>query len=111
VSEVALESTTIHPARKLSSIEFRQSISPHVRGDFCDSVGSSPPSIQSSAVKMLIFFFMREWLVANLEIFSLEVGCMVNVTFVGISPLLEVLYGNMDILSSSFQLSWSSRSQ
>jgi hypothetical protein len=87
-SEGLLELTTINPARELCSIEFCQSISPQPLGDCCDLGGSSPPSIQFGMVGLVYLGFVHERQVANLEIFSSEVGCLVEVTFVGISRLL-----------------------
>jgi hypothetical protein len=51
-------------------------------------VGFSPPSIQFSAVILHYLGVMHKGQVANLEIFSLEVGCLVEVMFVGIARLL-----------------------
>jgi len=106
-----IQSTTIYPAREFCSFNFCQSISPQALSDFCNSVGFSPPSIQFGAVRLLYLGFVHKGLVANFEIFSSEVDCSVEVMFVGISRLLQVVYGHIAILSSLFQLSGSCRYQ
>jgi len=108
VSEEHLESTTIYLAHELCSISFCQSICPQALGNVCDSVGSSPPSIQFVTVRLLHLGFVHNSQVDNLEILSSEVGCLVEVTFVGKSQLLLIVYGSINIFSPLFQLPCSS---
>jgi hypothetical protein len=86
-SEELLQSTTIYPSWKPCFILFCQLINPQVLGNFCDLVGSSPPRIQCGAMRLLYLGFVYESQVYNLEIINLDIGCLVEVMFDGISQL------------------------
>jgi len=107
--EEYLESTTISPARELCSIKYFELKSLQELGDFCWSEESLPPSNQFVAVRVHYLCFVQLGQVANVEIFHLEVGCSVEVSFVGILWLLNVLYGIINIFSPLFHLPCSSR--
>jgi hypothetical protein len=61
-----------------------QWILPEALGNICDSVGFALPTILLVAVRLLFLGFLHDSHGVNLEIISLEVGCLVEVLFIGI---------------------------
>ena len=76
-SEKLLELATVNLARELCSILSCQSISAQGLGNFYIWVESSPPSIDCGTMRLLSPRLVHDGQVAYLEIFSLELGCLV----------------------------------
>jgi len=88
LSRIFLELSMIYPSHQLCSRYFCQSIHREAQGNFCDSVLSSPPSMQHGALPLFYLGFVHESQVANVDNFSSESSYLVKERFVGISRLL-----------------------
>jgi len=78
-------------------------------GNMGDPVGSSPARFRRAVMGPVYVGFMYERYVTNLEIVSFDVGRLVEVWFVGISRLLQVVNGSIDNFSSLSQVPLSSQ--